>query len=142
MPPPHHAANGSFRNPWPSALPPTTSELISLPFPLSLNSARPNPPRIPKRLKPDWGAAETPQTDYWIKTTLLGHATVLLEFPLTHSKGKSIRVLFDPVFSTRVGPGGVGPARLVEVACGVKDFEGVEVVCISHNQSVLLCSHP
>lgn len=36
-----------------------------------------------------------------IKSTWLGHASLLLQFPPLHETGEPIRVLFDPIFSLR-----------------------------------------
>ena len=67
---------------------------------------------IPLR-KPTWGTELENSDSNQIKTTWLGHACFLVEFPsrhATHTRG--IRVLFDPVFSDRCSPSQwLGPKR-------------------------------
>lgn len=78
---------------------------------------------IPTR-KPTWGISTAPaQTNEdsrvaesdlkeKIKTTWLGHACFLVEFPSRVGHSRGIRVLFDPVFSDRCSPSQwIGPKR-------------------------------
>lgn len=59
----------------------------------------------------------------------LGHSTVLLNF-------RGVRILTDPVFSTRVGPGVaplvLGPKRYVRPALRPGEFAAPDVILLSH----------
>lgn len=78
-------------------------------------------------------AAARPQANSWgdhgITGSCLGHSTVLLNF-------LGVRVLTDPVFSTRVGPGLnpviLGPKRFVRPALRPKDFAAPDLLLLSH----------
>lgn len=64
-----------------------------------------------------------------ITGSCLGHATVLMNF-------LGVRVLTDPVFSERVGPGFaplvLGPKRYVQPALGPREFAAPDVIVLSH----------
>lgn len=149
--PPHwsNGAGTAFKNPWPSAKPPTWSEAFDLSFPFSLyptlhkhSHARPI-----EVVKPDWGVAslEAQGIDKEVKDcvigTWLGHAGALVEFtPLISSSppmgegGKSVYFLFDPIFSERAGPTAyTGPSRFKKSPCRISDLPGCDAVFISHN---------
>ncbi len=68
-------------------------------------------------------------SDSAITGSCLGHSTVLMNF-------LGARILTDPVFSTRVGPGCsplvLGPKRFVRPALRPKDFAAPDVLVISH----------
>ncbi|WP_438483196.1 MBL fold metallo-hydrolase [Oleiharenicola lentus] len=74
-----------------------------------------------------------PQSQTWPDDALtgscLGHSTVLLNF-------HGLRILTDPVFSKRVGPGVppliLGPKRYLRPALGVKEFAAPDVIVLSH----------
>lgn len=74
-----------------------------------------------------------PTPDSWsdsaITGSCLGHSTVLLNF-------LGVRILTDPVFSTRVGPGVspliVGPKRIFRPALRPKDFAAPDLLLLSH----------
>ncbi len=77
------------------------------------------------RMRPEpasWG-------DEAITGSVLGHSTVLLNF-------LGVRVLTDPVFSRRVGPGFsplvLGPKRYVEPALRPRDFAPPDAIVLSH----------
>jgi N-acyl-phosphatidylethanolamine-hydrolysing phospholipase D len=56
---------------------------------------------------PNWGSKSSQaQPENSIKTTWLGHACFLVEFPSrTNATGaRGVRLLFDPVFSDRCSP--------------------------------------
>lgn len=67
--------------------------------------------------------------DSAITGSCLGHSTVLLNF-------LGLRVLTDPVFSSRVGPGLspliVGPKRVYRAALRPKEFPAPDVLVLSH----------
>lgn len=77
--------------------------------------------------------AHRPAPDSWsnnaITGSCLGHSTVLLNF-------LGLRILTDPVFSTRVGPGVspliVGPKRLLRPALRPRDFAPPDLLLLSH----------
>src|SRR5687768_3586932 len=64
-----------------------------------------------------------------ITGSCLGHSTVLLNF-------LGVRILTDPVFSTRVGPGFhplvLGPKRHLRPALRPRDFAPPDVIVLSH----------
>jgi L-ascorbate metabolism protein UlaG (beta-lactamase superfamily) len=68
-------------------------------------------------------------SDQAITGSVLGHSTVLMNF-------LGVRILTDPVFSTRVGPGisplVLGPKRYVQPALRPKDFAAPDVILLSH----------
>lgn len=68
-------------------------------------------------------------SDQAVTGSCLGHSTVLLNF-------LGVRVLTDPVFSTRVGPGCpplvLGPKRYVQPALGPREFPAPDVIVLSH----------
>jgi len=74
-----------------------------------------------------------PAPDTWsdeaVTGSCLGHSTVLLNF-------RGVRVLTDPVFSTRVGPGiaplVLGPKRHLRPALRPRDFAEPDVILLSH----------
>ena len=77
--------------------------------------------------------AARPQPQTWsdgeVTGSCLGHSTVLMNF-------RGVRVLTDPVFSQRVGPGiaplVLGPKRYVQPALGPRDFAAPDVIVLSH----------
>lgn len=146
---PSHWANSTgtaFKNPWPSANPPTWSETFELSFPFSLyptlhkhSHARPI-----EVVEPDWGEAslKAQTIDKGMKDcvigTWLGHAGALVEFlPIVSSAGEkegSVYLLFDPIFSERAGPTAyTGPSRFKKSPCQIADLPGCNAVFISHN---------
>ena len=80
---------------------------------------------------PATAAKPEPQTwaDDAITGSCLGHSTVLMNF-------LGVRVLTDPVFSTRVGPGiaplVLGPKRYAQPALQPKEFAAPDVILLSH----------
>lgn len=85
---------------------------------------RQGPPAEP-RARPNPGAWSSSE----ITGSCLGHSTVLLNV-------LGVRVLTDPVFSTRVGPGMgplvLGPRRRVRPALRPRDFAPPDVIVLSH----------
>jgi L-ascorbate metabolism protein UlaG (beta-lactamase superfamily) len=77
--------------------------------------------------------AARPEPGGWsdgaITGSCLGHSTVLMNF-------FGVRILTDPVFSTRVGPGVaplvLGPKRFVRAALRPRDFAAPDVILLSH----------
>lgn len=142
----HHVANfsgKSYTNPWESAKAPTWTDLLQQSFPLSWpkDQLHSHPKtRELKVVKPDWGVSKLTasglEKSKCIIGTWLGHASTLVELPLvgTATPGKSLYLLFDPIFSLRAGPTQwTGPRRFNEAPCQVSDLPGCDAVFISHN---------
>jgi L-ascorbate metabolism protein UlaG (beta-lactamase superfamily) len=91
------------------------------------NSPDTTPPTVTVRNPQFLPSRDTPK----LRATWLGHACYYVEFP------GGLRVLFDPVFEARCGPGcgpyAIGPKRFTDPACQVKDIPIIDVVVISHN---------
>ncbi|KAJ5576871.1 hypothetical protein N7535_003797 [Penicillium sp. DV-2018c] len=111
----HHTSTG-FRNPW-------DSRRLSG----KANNPDTTPPTVIVRKPQFLPSRDTPK----LRATWLGHACFYVEFP------GGLRVLFDPVFEARCGPacGGfsLGPKRITDPACQLKDIPFLDVVVISHN---------
>ncbi|KAJ5561742.1 hypothetical protein N7461_000503 [Penicillium sp. DV-2018c] len=126
----HHTSTG-FRNPWESYRHLTPKEITQLMISRRLSGKANNPDTTPPTVivrKPQFlPSRDTPK----LRATWLGHACFYVEFP------GGLRVLFDPVFEARCGPacGGfsLGPKRITDPACQLKDIPFIDVVVISHN---------
>lgn len=82
------------------------------------------PPTIPVRKPKFLSTRDTPR----LRATWLGHACYLVEFP------HGLRVLFDPVFTSRCSPfSWLGPKRYTEIPCRVEDIPIIDLAIISHN---------
>ncbi|GAA5858032.1 hypothetical protein JCM8547_006671 [Rhodosporidiobolus lusitaniae] len=150
-----------FSNPWPSAAFPPLSLLLSHAW---LGLPKVELKGMGERdvvvRKPDWGrAAEREQRGTeekgrkrgsdagqggeeqgLIKGTWLGHAGAYVELPLSpfhpssSSRQPTLKLLFDPIFSSRAGPTSfTGPKRVKEAPCKVAELPGVDAVFVSHN---------
>lgn len=104
-----------FKNPWPShsggvgflKIAPTLYDIQRNKDP------RVNDPNVVKSLipqvVPDYGHG---QPSHKLKATWLGHACYLLEMPSEKEGGPGVRVLLDPVFSSKCSPSRIlGPSR-------------------------------
>jgi N-acyl-phosphatidylethanolamine-hydrolysing phospholipase D len=140
--PSHHTNDQrtAFKNPWPSAEPPTWVELLQGKFPLGWyeDLAKKHPgTRDVKVVVPDWGASHLKKRGLsrgkCIVGTLLGHAGAITELPLEgiadNGQGnRSFWVVYDPIFSTRAGPTQyTGPQRMKPSPCQVSDLPGREI---------------
>ena len=68
-----------------------------------------------------------------LKATWIGHASFMVETSKAEGRERGLRILFDPVFSERVGPYGlVGPKRFSPTPCRVEELPEVDIVAISH----------
>lgn len=144
--PAHHANNSgtAFINPWPSADKPTWTELLQGQFPLGFYKSdlhKHDKAHNVQVVKPDWGIASL-QKQALDKTqcvigTWLGHASSLVEIPSSDKdahRGKSVYLLFDPIFSDKAGPPyGGGVTRMKKPPCRVEELPGVNALFISHN---------
>lgn len=130
--PAHHANDEgtSFRNPWPSADPPTWTEILQSGIPLTwyedLAKKHPDVQDV-KVVVPDWGESTLRQRglarEKCIVGTCLGHAGALTEHNL--ESGKSFYIVYDPIFSSRAGPTQyTGPQRIRAPPCQVTDLPG------------------
>ena len=127
----HHVGNPptSFVNPWPSFHRHSPFDFLTTSFRNRDYKPVPSREKLVKVQKPDWGAAKS-----GLKTTWIGHATVLIEAPNVGGAERGVRVLFDPVFSERTSPVSfAGPKRYTPAPCGVDELPEVDVVAISHD---------
>ncbi|GJN89415.1 hypothetical protein Rhopal_002395-T1 [Rhodotorula paludigena] len=134
-----------FRNPWPSANSLSLEQLVtSGPWLARPLTALEGAVEGVKRVVPDWGHPQLEELGRegsggeYIRGTWLGHAGAFVEIPLEQADGRkgprSLKLLFDPIFSLRAGPTSFfGPKRMHEAPCAVSDLPGVDVVFISHN---------
>ncbi|KAF8152553.1 N-acyl-phosphatidylethanolamine-hydrolyzing phospholipase D [Crassisporium funariophilum] len=143
----------AFQNPWDSW------RLNTLKDKLGLFSSMASFPTAPKDVqnkillqKPNWGTQSIPEGADWeasqmIKTTWLGHACFLVEFPSRMERPSSeevrgLRILFDPVFSERCSPSQlVGPKRFTPPPCKIQEIPEIDAVVISHNHYDHLDTH-
>ncbi|KAL1872065.1 hypothetical protein Daus18300_004434 [Diaporthe australafricana] len=119
----------SFRNPNPSCGILGDTSLVwglSVFFRNRLSGRLPVPDtsngKIPT-VKPSLAATRVGSAD--LRTTWLGHASYLVEFP------SGFRALFDPVFEERCTR--MGSKRLTPAACQPSDIRELDAVFISHN---------
>ncbi|GAA6008149.1 hypothetical protein JCM11491_001902 [Sporobolomyces phaffii] len=161
----------SFRNPWPSASPPSASQLLFggswFGWP-KIHLHKHKFARELKVLTPDWGDARVRELEAqedskrngkgddngrkrpkYLRGTWLGHAAAYVEIPLedeleapaeaeaddgAESTRRTIKLLFDPIFSERAGPTSyTGPGRIRPPPCKPEDLPGVDAILISHN---------
>jgi N-acyl-phosphatidylethanolamine-hydrolysing phospholipase D len=83
----------------------------------------------PPQVKPDW-TPSTKLVGHW-----LAHASVLIEFPKTAAAERGVRVLCDPIWSTRCSPSSlVGPKRFTDSPINDdQPLPEVDLVVLSHN---------
>lgn len=129
--PPHHVGNPptSFTNPWPSFH--KHSALETLLTSQRNRDFKPVPSRdqLVAIQKPDWGAGKE-----GLKVTWIGHASFLVETPVSEGAERGVRVLFDPVFSERTSPvTWAGPKRYTPTPCTLDELPDVDLVVISHD---------
>ncbi|GAA5844299.1 hypothetical protein JCM3766R1_002903 [Sporobolomyces carnicolor] len=162
----------SFRNPWPSASPPSASQLLFggswFGWP-KIHLHKHKFARELKVLKPDWGDKEVARLEAredakrksegdngrkrprYLRGTWLGHAAAYVEIPLEDDfesdeaaaaaadsgetpVRRTIKLLFDPIFSERAGPTSyTGPGRIRPAPCKPEELPGVDAILISHN---------
>jgi L-ascorbate metabolism protein UlaG (beta-lactamase superfamily) len=78
------------------------------------------------------------------RVTWLGHASTLLQLPPLGGpspgegredvSGRSLNILFDPIFSERCSPSqSAGPQRFTPAPCRVSDLPPIDIVVISHS---------
>jgi len=120
-------AGGGFTNPGhgPHTTPPLR---IVVPFFLRRAAATFSPPRALAAARIGDGAARLHEAAAVAETTVtwVGHSTLLV-------RAGGVTFLTDPVWSNAVGPGGLGPQRLVEPGLGLADLPEIDFILISHN---------
>lgn len=127
----------SFKNPWPSYDPSSSSKLDALKVALCHPKRIPVPQNIHeiyKVVRPSWSTFLEDK----VRATWIGHATFVVELPKQHEAQRGIRILFDPVFSEYTSPAlavkfGLGPKRYSKLPCSVDDLPEIDIVCLSHN---------
>jgi N-acyl-phosphatidylethanolamine-hydrolysing phospholipase D len=125
--PPHHRADGGFRNPWPNAelhgfkdflrwrLGERRGQTIA-PSPASNSLPRKQPAIVVPR------AVRGHRSVTWV-----GHSTVLLQLG-------PLNVLTDPMWSERASPlQWIGPKRVMSAAVAFDALPEIDVVLLSHN---------
>ncbi|KAJ3533576.1 hypothetical protein NMY22_g7279 [Coprinellus aureogranulatus] len=135
------AKGSGFHNPWPSWRATTPVEMIGLFFTAATSFPKPKEVDVQQNLpvkKPTWGlnGEHKPRGKDSIRTTWLGHACFLVEFPTRREDGagRGVRILFDPVFSHRCSPFTfLGPKRFTPPPCKVEDIPDIDAIVISHN---------
>ncbi|WVQ75731.1 hypothetical protein IAR50_005361 [Cryptococcus sp. DSM 104548] len=93
---------------------------------------------IPHIPEPDFGRALKEEE---MKVTWLGHACVLVEFPVLKGGAgaavpgpkRGVRVLFDPVLGPGMAFWGLGPKRQSSTPCTIPSLPQVDIIAISHN---------
>ncbi|GAA6005642.1 hypothetical protein JCM10207_005280 [Rhodosporidiobolus poonsookiae] len=137
----HHKSGGGFVNPWPSftdlGMSPSIlwnmrKDWVSRPVPPAENLP---PVMVPSFTPPASFTAE--EKEAWrkdIKSTWLGHACFLVEFPALEGEERGMRALFDPVWSCRCSPSQwIGPARIQPPPIPLDQIPEIDCVVISHN---------
>ena len=118
----HHAPEGGFRNPDPTARAASLSDAAWWMAGRLLGSKDNAPPPV-HPLDPD--RLRTPPDG--LRITWLGHASLLLQWP-------GLTVLTDPMLSRRASPFALaGPARLPAQPGAVADLPPIDVVLLSHD---------
>ena len=119
--PPHHAADGTFRNPWTSYIDYGPRDFFFKALP---ELRRVDTYALPT-VTPSWAEIAAPAEA--LQATWLGHAGVLVQ-------AHGFNILTDPVFSARASLSQwVGPKRFTPPPCELGELPPVHVVLLSHN---------
>ncbi len=123
---PHHAADGTFRNPWPDSAPHDWRDVLRWARDRRREERDPTPPRgsfpraIPDVVQPRVGTGV--HTATWI-----GHSTILLQMD-------GLNIITDPVFSERAFPvQWMGPRRVMDPAISLDALPPLDMILLSHN---------
>jgi N-acyl-phosphatidylethanolamine-hydrolysing phospholipase D len=133
-PPPHHAPDGRFRNPW--ALgdepPPGGGAMLRWTWDRLRHGVPPDPPpeRIPRAAPapavPRLAAAAGGEPGE-LRITWIGHSSFLVQLP-------GINLLTDPVFSERASPSQwFGPRRFLPPGLRLDELPPIDAVLLSHD---------
>ena len=121
----HHAADGSFRNPWPDSEPRGWRDVLQWRRQRRGQVLPAEPPRgsFPTT-RPEISDPRAPATDH--TATWIGHSTVLLQFG-------GLNIITDPVFSQRAFPvQWAGPRRVMDPALAIDALPPLDIVLLSH----------
>ena len=121
----HHAADGSFRNPWPDSEPRGWRDVLRWRRQRRGQVLAADPPRgsFPTA-RPEISHPRAPATTY--RATWIGHSTVLLQFG-------GLNILTDPMFSQRAFPvQWAGPRRIMDPALDIGVLPPLDIVLLSH----------
>ncbi|PIE43449.1 MAG: hypothetical protein CSA50_04875 [Gammaproteobacteria bacterium] len=122
--PAHHTDDG-FKNPYLSVDKPSSWAFIK-----AWLTGEMDFPDVPDDYRQHWQMADKAllhKPALEPRATLLGHASVLLQYD-------SLNILTDPVFSERASPFSfIGPKRYTPVALAWPDLPAIDIVVISHN---------
>ena len=125
--PPHHRAEGGFRNPWPGDVPHGFKDFWR--WRVTEHATRPRPATIDARMFAAKASAfETPRgREDLLTITWVGHATTLLQL------GR-VNILTDPMWSHRASPlPWMGPSRVTPPAVSQDALPPLDLILISHN---------
>jgi N-acyl-phosphatidylethanolamine-hydrolysing phospholipase D len=127
--PAHHAADGTFVNPWASYVDHGPFDFFTQALPEWRWSTKYYAlPRLPV----DWAGVAAPTAR--LQALWVGHVTFLVQ-------AGGVNVLTDPVFGGRASPVSfAGPKRFTPPACEVEDLPPIHAVTISHNHYDHLCA--
>ena len=121
----HHAADGSFRNPWPDSEPRGWRDVLQWRRQRRGQVLPADPPRGSyPTARPEIAYPRAPTTDH--SATWIGHSTVLLQFG-------GLNIITDPMFSQRAFPvQWAGPRRIMDPAIGIDALPPLDIVLLSH----------
>jgi len=122
----HHAADGSFRNPWADSEPRGWRDVLQWRRQRRRQVLPADPPRgsFPTA-RPEISYPRGPATDH--TATWIGHSTVLLQFG-------GLNIITDPMFSQRAFPvQWAGPRRIMEAALALDALPPLDIVLLSHS---------
>ncbi|GJN91758.1 hypothetical protein Rhopal_004781-T1 [Rhodotorula paludigena] len=145
----HKSGGGGFVNPWASFADPGRGPVTLWNAYKSWQSHPvPSADRLPQLVQPTFtppSSLSPAEAEEWrkdLKTTWLGHACFLVEFPAAPGEGegkdgaerRGFRVLFDPVWSHRCSPSQlIGPARVTKPPIPLSEIPHIDAVVISHS---------
>ncbi|HEY5417496.1 MAG TPA: MBL fold metallo-hydrolase [Gemmatimonadaceae bacterium] len=121
----HHAADGTFRNPWPDSEPRGWRDVLRWRRQRRGQVLATDPPRgsFPTA-RPEISHPRAPATTY--SATWIGHSTVLLQFG-------GLNILTDPMFSQRAFPvQWAGPRRIMDPALDIGALPPLDIILLSH----------